>query len=289
VTTTYRDSPTDWQRAGVWAAVIASLIYALLFVRFSWSGGAAYLLALLPTILATMVARSLLAGAFVFLMPVYFVIGQATAGWPHYQPFIWLDHAMPLAPGWMLVYGSLYMCGFLLPLAVVRGEELFRQTMKAYLFVMALSYVGFLLYPTVAPRNEPVVIEGFASWSLQVFYDIDQPYGCFPSLHVAYAMVGALACYRMHRGVGIAASAWAVLIGMSTVYTKQHFVIDAIVGAALAGVAYALFLRRRPRGPVAPAEHDLAPRRALYVAGAYVVVIGLFWMAYRLGFGPVSR
>jgi membrane-associated phospholipid phosphatase len=289
LTTAYRESPADWRRAGVWAAVIASLIYALLFVRFSWGGGAAYLLALLPTVLATLVARSLLAGAFVFLLPVYFVIGQVTASWPHYQPFIWLDHSMPLAPGWILVYGSLYMCGFLLPLAVVRGQELFRQTMKSYLFVMAVSYLGFLLYPTVAPRQEPVAIEGFASWSLQVFYDIDQPYGCFPSLHVAYSIVGALACYRMHRGLGRAAGAWAALIGISTVYTKQHFVIDAIVGAALGAVAYALFLRGRPREPIATADHALAPRRAWYVAGAYVVVIGLFWMAYRLGFGPGSR
>lgn len=272
-----------------WAIVLASLGYALLFVRFQWGGAPAYVLALLPTALTYVVARSLLAAAFVFLLPVYFVIGQATAGWPHHQPFIWLDRAMPLSPAWMFVYGSLYGCAFILPLVVVRGYELSRQALKAYLFVMLLSYAGFFVYPTVAPRIEQASVRGFAEWSLQLFYRIDQPYGCFPSLHVAYSFVGALTCYRVHRGLGQVAAVWAVLIAISTVYTKQHFVVDAVAGGLLGAAAYGLFLRGRPRGPVAAVDRDLAPRRALSVAAAYVVVIGVLWTAYRLGLGPVTR
>jgi membrane-associated phospholipid phosphatase len=272
-----------------WAAIIGSLIYALLYVRYSWGGGASYVLALLPTILVYVVSRTWLASAFMFLLPMYFVIGQATSGGPHYRPFIALDHLMPLSPRWMVVYGSLYMCGFILPLVVVRGRELFRQTMKAYLFVMVVSYAGFLVYPTVAPHGAPLFIDGFASWSLQVIYDLDQPYGCFPSLHVAYSFVGALACSRMHRGVGRAAAIWAALIGVSTVYTKQHYAVDAMVGAILGLAAYAIFLRGRPREAGAGIDRELAPRRAWYVVTAYVAVIGVFWAAYLLGLGPVSR
>lgn len=278
--------PLSKQRQHVleWAAILGALVYALLYVRFEWGGTASYVLALLPTALVWMVTRAWLAAAFTFLMPMYFVIGQATAAGPHYQPFIALDHLMPVSPRWMLVYGSLYMCGFLMPLVVVRGHELFRQSMKAYLFVMLVSYVGFMLYPTVAP-HQPFVIDGFASWSLQLFYDIDQPYGCFPSLHVAYSFVGATACYRMHRGVGRAAVAWASLIGVSTVYTKQHFVVDAIAGAMVGLAAYAIFLRDRPRQPMARADREQAPRRALYVVIAYAVVVAGLWAAYRLGLG----
>ena len=119
------------------------------------------MLALLPVLLAYMVARTWLAAAFMSLLPMYFVIGQLTAGQHHYRPSFALDDAMPLTPAWMLVYGSLYQSGFLLPLVVVRGRELFRQTLKAYLFVMVVSYAGFLLYPTIAPRDEQVPITGF--------------------------------------------------------------------------------------------------------------------------------
>lgn len=277
------------QHALEWAAVLGALVYALLYVRFSWGGAASYVLALLPTFLVYVVSRTWLASAFMFLLPMYFVIGQETAAGEHYRPFIPLDHLMPLSPRWMLVYGSLYMAGFLLPLVVVRGRELFRQSMKAYLFVMVVSYVGFVVYPTVAPHGEPLRIDGFASWSLQLFYDIDQPYGCFPSLHVAYAFVGALACHRMHRGVGQLAAVWATLIGLSTIYTKQHYVVDAVVGAILGLAAYAIFLSGRPQDTIEASDRRLSPRRAMYVVMAYAAVIGVSWIAYLLGLGPANR
>jgi membrane-associated phospholipid phosphatase len=275
------------RRLAEWSLVAGGLIYALLFAYFEWSGAAAYALALIPLVLAYVVARTWLASAFVGLLPMYFVIGQMTADRHHGAPSLPIDHAMTLRPTWMLVYGSLYMCGFLLPLLVVRGRELFRQSLKAYLFVMVVSYAVFLAYPTIAPRDETLPVRDFATWSLRLFYDLDQPYGCFPSLHVAYSFVAAFACMRMHRGVGAAACVWAGLIGVSTIYTKQHYVVDAVAGAAIGVVAYLLFLRAGSRPIVCSLDQRLAPLRSLYAAGAYGVVIVLFWLAYQLGFGPV--
>lgn len=268
--------------------IVAALIYALLFAYFDWGAMAAYVLALLPAALAYLVSRTWLASAFVALLPGYFVIGRVTEGWHHHAPYLALDHVMTLGPSWMLVYGSLYVCAFLLPILVVRGRDLFRQTLKAYLFVMLLSYAIFFAYPTVAPRDETIAVRDFATWSLRLFYDIDQPYGCFPSLHVAYSFVAAFACLRMHRGVGLIACAWAALIGVSTVYTKQHYVVDAVAGAAAAIVAAAMFLRGRPPDAGVGVERILAPRRALYGACLYAVAVALFWTAYRLGLGPVT-
>ena len=274
-------------RLAVWAAVIASLIFALLFARFEWGGAAPYVLGLLPTVLAIIVTRSLLAGAFVFLMPMYFLIGQATAHRPQHQPFTWLDRAMPETPAWIAVYASLYVCAFVLPMVVVRGDRLFRQSLKAYLFVMLVSYAGFWLYPTIAPRIERATVRDFAEWNLQLFYDIDQPYGCFPSLHVAYSFVGAFACLRMDRVVGASACAWAVLIAVSTVYTKQHYAVDAIAGALIAVAAGALFLWHRQHDDSAHEDRLLAPARSLFAVALYLTAVGVFWIAYQLGLGPV--
>ena len=272
-----------------WFLILSALIYSLLFSYFSWGGAAAYVLAALPILLAYLVSRSWLAAAFMALLPMYFVIGQITAGWHHFTPYVALDHAMPLAPRWILVYASLYLCAFVLPLVVVRSRQLFHQALKAYLFVMIVSYAGFVIYPTIAPRNDALPVHDFASWGLRLFYDLDQPYGCFPSLHVAYSFVAALTCWRVHRGLGIAACVWASLIGVSTVYTKQHYVIDVPAGALAAVVAYLLFLRNLPGAGVADRDHQLAPRRARYVVAAYGAMIAVFTIAYTLGLGPVSR
>jgi membrane-associated phospholipid phosphatase len=69
--------------------------------------------------------------------------------------------------------------------------------------------------------------------------------------------VAAFACYRVHRVVGVAAIIWAGLIGVSTVYTKQHYVVDVPAGVALALVAY----RARPRIAYARACNDRGWRR----------------------------
>lgn len=278
--------PQAWRRGAEWSIVLIALGLALM-AEAIFRGPAAYLfayvLAALPALIAYLVSRTLLASTFMSLLPLYFVIGQLTRTWPTHAPVTALDRAMPLVPAWIFVYGSLYVCGFILPLLVVRGRDLARRAMKAYIFVMVVSYTGFLIYPTVAPRPEQAIAGGFAAWLLQSFYAIDPPHGCFPSLHVAYSFVGAAACYRMHRRLGVAAAVWAALIALSTVYTKQHYAIDAIAGALLAWVAYFLFLRRHPRRQVDEVDRRRAPRAAQVAVAVYALMVAGFWAAYQLG------
>jgi membrane-associated phospholipid phosphatase len=94
---------------------------------------------------------------------------------------------------------------------------------------------------------------------------------------VAYSFVAALACYRVHRQVGIAAIVWAGLIGVSTVYTKQHYVVDVVAGTAMGVAVYPLFLRGYPRARVSEDTIAAAPRRAAMVAGAYALIIAGLW------------
>jgi len=279
--------PQRWQRRSQWLLIVGAVAFAMMA---DWlapgpggAGAVVYLLAVLPGAIAYLAFRTLLASALVSLLPLYFVIGYFTRDWPARMPALALDRAIPVQPEWMFVYGSLYVFVALLPLCVVRQAELFRRAMQAYLTVMLVAYAGFLLYPTLAPRPASVAGDGFSAWGLRLAYSIDPPHGCFPSLHVAYAFVSALTCYRVHRGVGIAAAVWAALIGVSTLFTKQHYVVDVIAGAASAFVAYALFLRSYPREAIADVDRRRAPVRALAAAGAFGVMIAGFWVAYATG------
>src|SRR2546422_643919 len=95
---------------------------------------------------------------------------------------------------------------------------------RPYPVTMPMVVLFLLVYPTMPPRPARVIGEGFAVWGLRFLYSADPPYNCFPSLHVAHSFVSALTCYRVHRGVGIAAALCASLIGVSTLYTKQHYI-----------------------------------------------------------------
>ena len=202
----------------------------------------------------------------VSLVPFYIFIAQLMPGRTLHVPELALDRVVPLQPAWALVYGSLYLFLILLPVFVVRQEEQIRRTVLAYLMVWIAAYVCFLAYPTQAPRPAEALGEGFAVWGLRFLYRADPPYNCFPSLHVAHSFVSALTCYRVHRGLGIAAAFCASLVGVSTLYTKQHYVLDVLAGIFLACVAYVVFLRNYPRAEVPELERRLAPVLAALAA-----------------------
>ncbi len=217
----------------------------------------------------------------VALVPFYVFIPGAIPGQTLHVPELAWDRVVPLQPAWALVYGSLYLFLIILPVLVVRQDEHIRRTVSAYLMIWIAAYVGFLVYPTVAPRPSRVVGEGFGAWGLRFLYAADPPYNCFPSLHVAHSFVSALTCYRVHRELGVAAAFCASLVGVSTLYSKQHYILDVVAGLFLASVAYVVFLRTSPRNRVPEMDRRLAPVFAL----ATIVVVGLgvacFWVGYR--------
>ena len=218
----------------------------------------------------------------VSLVPVYLIIADRARGSILHAPALALDRLIPLAPTWALVYGTFYAFLIVLPVFVLQQQELIRRTVWAYLTVWTVAYICFLLYPTVAPRPSTVAGTGFVVWGLRFLYGADPPYNCFPSLHVAHSFVSALTCYRVHRGVGATAAMWAALIGVSTLYTKQHYVADVIAGTVAAYVAYVLFLRRYPREAVADNDRRRAPLRALVVVGIFGIMVAGFWVAYQI-------
>lgn len=216
----------------------------------------------------------------VSMVPFYLVI--AGRGGAANAPALALDRLLPLAPTWALVYGALYAILIVLPVLVVQQEELIRRTVWAYITVWTVAYIGFLLYPTVAPRPDKVLGEGFAVWGLRFLYDADPPYNCFPSIHVAHSFVSALACYRVHRTLGFITVLSASLVALSTLFTKQHYVADLIAGILLALAAYAVFLRGYSRERIPELERRVAPALALCVGGIVSLAVACFWLAYRL-------
>lgn len=218
----------------------------------------------------------------VSLIPFYLVIaGRAQCSAVH-APEIALDRLLPLTPTWALVYGALYLFLIVLPVFVVQQEEMIRRTVWAYLTVWTVSYTCFLLYPALAPRPNNVMGNGFAVWSLRFLYDADPPYNCFPSLHVAHSFVSALACYRVHRTLGLVAMLCASLVAISTLFTKQHYIADVIAGIFLSLVTYAVFLRNYSRANIPELHCRLAPILALCVSGIIGLGVVCFWVAYQL-------
>jgi membrane-associated phospholipid phosphatase len=216
------------------------------------------------------------------LVPWYIFIGAWAEGRPTHVLALAADRAIPVQPAWALVYGGLYLFLILLPVFVIRDELHIRRLFLAYLSVWITSYIVFLVYPTAASRPEHVSGHGFAAWGLRTLYAADPPYNCFPSLHVAHSFVSAFACSRIHRRVGATAAACAGLVAISTLLTKQHYILDVGAGIALAAAAYFVFLRSTPRQEVTDFDHRVAPALMIAVAVLVLVMIGGYWTVYQI-------
>ena len=217
----------------------------------------------------------------VCLVPLYVLIAERASGGVVHEPALPVDALLPLVPEWSLVYGALYLFLIVLPVVVIQQEDLIRRTVRAYLAVWAVAYGCFLVFPTVAPRPLDIGGEGFATWGLLFLYEADPPHNCFPSLHVAHSFVGALACHRVHRRLGLFALVCATLVALSTLFTRQHYVADVVAGLLLALGSCAFFFRGWARSSLADAHGRVAPYLALPVAGLVALAFAGFWAIYR--------
>jgi membrane-associated phospholipid phosphatase len=222
------------------------------------------------------------------MVPFYIFIAARVKQGPVHVPEIALDRLLPVVPAWALVYGALYMFLIVLPVFAVRDQEHLRRTVAAYLLCWVTAYIVFLTWPTVAPRPKALEGDGFAVWALRALYSSDPPYNCFPSLHVAHSFVSALTVYRLHRRVGIISIVIAALVAISTLFTKQHYVLDVVAGAGLALIGYWIFLRSYSRDRVPAIDRRMAVPMA-FVATAAVAVMFLGYVIVYLLFGETMK
>ena len=221
------------------------------------------------------------------LIPFYLVIGDAVSGGPSHIPELSLDRAIPLVPGWSLVYASLFLAA-VLPAFVIHQHDHLNRTILAFILMWLVAFTCFWFYPTLSSRPAKALIlgGGFAEWGLRAIYSTDARYNCLPSLHVAQCFLAALSCGRVHRGVGAVALVWASFVALSTLFTKQHYVLDVVTGIMLAGLAYAIFVRSYPREAIPERERRYAPAMAGLAAAVYGVILLCFWILYALGMEP---
>jgi len=157
--------------------------------------------------------------------------------------YTWVDFRIPYIPEFVFIYLTIYPV-FLLPFFIVRDWEFFLVFAYAYLTLMVICYATFLIYP-VGIERYPVAGTPFTQWALTKVFNVDKPVNCFPSMHAAMAMISSLTLYEISRARGAFTFLLTLLIGASTLLTKQHYIVDIFAGYALAFIVYYIYFRQR--------------------------------------------
>jgi hypothetical protein len=146
-----------------------------------------------------------------------------------------------------------------------------------FLATNATALAVFYLYPLAPPRLLPwhgyvdtVVSHGtWGSWASGDVAAASNQYAAMPSMHVAWSLFCAVAVVRLARRrwvrvLGVLHPAVTLVV---IIATANHFVLDAVGGAAALGAGYAIpvlavaaWRRRQPRhGPRQPAPPQPVP------------------------------
>ena len=150
-----------------------------------------------------------------------------------------LDEKIPFVAWWSWVYSFLYYPAILYLNWLMADSRQFVMTAFSFLVLLFVQMLFFWLLPVSTPPHWRSVNTGkTASEKFLLFVQkFDQSSNCFPSMHVSVAMLTAMYAYP---SMGAAAFVFPVLIALSCMFTKQHYLMDLPAGAFLGWLVFKL-------------------------------------------------
>jgi membrane-associated phospholipid phosphatase len=156
-----------------------------------------------------------------------------------------LDRAIPFIPisFWLYASGLLFFptVYFLNRCTVSLNKHLY-----SFLALILVSVLVFQLLPTTYPRGLyplPMDTDPATRFLIHWFWEVDRPTNCAPSLHVSISFLIAFGFIDDQKPYFPWILAWAILLSISTLTTKQHYVVDVLSGFALAVFLFWFFHR----------------------------------------------
>jgi len=192
-----------------------------------------------------------------FITVVLIVGGYQFYFWAQRQTFYdaryfetWLDGEITFDPRWVWIYSGLYYPMILLAALSVPTWEAFARTVGCFLALLAIQVTFFVFWPVAIPKawresflicNSDVRVriphrEVRKRWPLSarmldLVWSYDKLRNSLPSMHVSVAMMVDLTIGRNWPTAGIVGLFFPLLIAISALKTKQHYVVDVVPGA----------------------------------------------------------
>jgi membrane-associated phospholipid phosphatase len=151
-----------------------------------------------------------------------------------------LDRKIPFVPQLALVYFSTYIF-IVQPFIILADARQFYWMLASFISITLIANLIHATVPSKVERIEMLASDGLSGKLIILFQKICKPYGNFPSMHVALSVpvVGAnfIAAGPIEGGLTLL---WAILIALSTLYTKQHYILDVLAGLVGGMLIYTL-------------------------------------------------
>jgi membrane-associated phospholipid phosphatase len=117
-----------------------------------------------------------------------------------------------------------------------KDKKTYFKTMLVYIIGCLIANITFILYQTTITRPE-LIGNDFLTNLMKLVYGNDNPVNCFPSIHVFTSVLMIRAVRNSNFSnfyTNLTTSTIGYLIILSTVFIKQHTLLDVISGIFIA-------------------------------------------------------
>jgi membrane-associated phospholipid phosphatase len=189
---------------------------------------------------------------FLFLIG-YFAIGYVIINWinegrsNYYDVALPFESRIPFISFFILGYLFVYISVFYLYL-IVDDIKLWRRGVVAYIVLTSLCYIVYLAFPVQMvdrPDVSDMIVRNWIDKVVRAYFVLDRPFNALPSIHAAYPTMAVLVVWRTAKVGRWVLLAMTLLISVSVVVVKQHYVMDVVAGIAAAIIAYLLVIKTK--------------------------------------------
>lgn len=165
---------------------------------------------------------------------IYFTTNNILLFAPHSLPLLPFEIKVRMNEWWMIPYISWLIYIIIFCLMIKKNTEKFTKLITGLVLIHAFS---FILFPIEYPRTYDFNSLCAAN---QFLLSCDHPRNCLPSLHVSFICVTIIMASRLsiNKKMYYLFVPWGMIIIISTVLTKQHYIIDVLAGMMITTIYF---------------------------------------------------
>ena len=143
-----------------------------------------------------------------------------------------IDDMIPFIPYFVIFYFLWYIFLFLIPLLILKyDKKVFDKYILVSVVYTLLEVIIFILLPTTMNRAD-FIVNNMSTFLVDLAYKVDYPVrNLFPSAHCAFALLFIMATLdlkKLNIKYKLLIIISSILIILSTVFVKQHVIVDFI-------------------------------------------------------------
>lgn len=191
---------------------------------------------------------------YIFLVLLFIMENSIITG--KYNIHSKIDAMIPFIPIFILPYFSWFLfIAFTFVIFFIKSRKDLLNTFRSINLDMIIAIIIYIVFPNYQSLRPNTYAEDFFSQLVKLLQIGDSSSSVFPSLHVAisitlYLGIKSSVCFKDNSIVKFFTFILTILICISTVFIKQHSILDVLAGIFLSFVVhifvYKIFINYKP-------------------------------------------